>query len=213
MKAPTENLRKAEIAKAAERLFALTGYDATSIRDVAAAAGVNSALVRYHFGSKQDLYKALFERRYHDITAHRLKELDAIDLEPNSIDSLAYIVRIWIVPLFEMLNDPLCRDFARLLAHESLHSTNDDHGIFRAYLDPSAKKFIAAMQRIVPAAPRRDVVLSYLWMVTCVTCSEGISVRMKRLLGSGRSHIDPAYLPEKVSVFLTNGIWAMLHPE
>ena len=113
----------------------------------------------------------------------------------------------------EMLNDPLSADFAKLLANESLNSTNDDHGIFSACLDPSAKKFISKIQSIMPAVPRRDAVLSYLWMVTSVTSSEGVTVRLKRLLGPSRSHIDPMYLPEKVSIFLTHGIWAMLLPE
>jgi AcrR family transcriptional regulator len=44
------------LLSAAKRLFAARGMHGASVRDIAAAAGVNSALVRYHFGSKEGLY-------------------------------------------------------------------------------------------------------------------------------------------------------------
>lgn len=37
-------------------LFAKKGYDATSMRDIAAAAGVSKALLYHHFTSKEDIY-------------------------------------------------------------------------------------------------------------------------------------------------------------
>ena len=37
-------------------LFAEKGYDATSMRDIAAAAGVSKALLYHHFTSKEDIY-------------------------------------------------------------------------------------------------------------------------------------------------------------
>lgn len=46
---------------AARSLWATRGFAGASVRDVAAEAGVNSALVRYHFGSKQGLYKAVID--------------------------------------------------------------------------------------------------------------------------------------------------------
>jgi AcrR family transcriptional regulator len=47
---------KARIAGAARKLFLEQGYKATTVRAVAAAAGVDSALISYHFGSKQGLF-------------------------------------------------------------------------------------------------------------------------------------------------------------
>lgn len=43
---------------AGQRLFAEKGYTTTGVREVAAEAGVNSALVRRYFGSKEGLLRA-----------------------------------------------------------------------------------------------------------------------------------------------------------
>src|SRR3712207_1396081 len=48
-----------EIARAAARLFAETGYDATPVRMIAKAAGVTKPTLYYHFGSKEGLAQAL----------------------------------------------------------------------------------------------------------------------------------------------------------
>jgi AcrR family transcriptional regulator len=50
---------KDAIAEAARRLFAELGYDRTSLRAVARAAGVDPALVSHFFGSKQQLFVAV----------------------------------------------------------------------------------------------------------------------------------------------------------
>lgn len=49
---------KARIRDAALRLFAEQGFEATTIREIAAAAEVSSGLVRHHFGSKDALRAA-----------------------------------------------------------------------------------------------------------------------------------------------------------
>jgi AcrR family transcriptional regulator len=50
---------KGAILAAARAAFAERGYAATSIRRVAAAAGVDPALVHHYFGSKEDLFTAV----------------------------------------------------------------------------------------------------------------------------------------------------------
>ncbi len=47
----------------AERLFSQKGYDGTSVRDIAAEAGINTAMISYYFGSKEKLMEAIFERK------------------------------------------------------------------------------------------------------------------------------------------------------
>ncbi len=51
-----ESRTREEILAAARVRFAETGYDRTSLRGIAAAAGVDVALVSHYFGSKQRLF-------------------------------------------------------------------------------------------------------------------------------------------------------------
>jgi AcrR family transcriptional regulator len=48
------------LVRAALRLFAERGFDKTSTRDIAQAAGVNIAAISYYFGDKAGLYRAVF---------------------------------------------------------------------------------------------------------------------------------------------------------
>jgi AcrR family transcriptional regulator len=54
--APEQEDARGRLIDAAIALFAETGYEGTSVRDLATAAGVNVAAVSYHFGSKDALY-------------------------------------------------------------------------------------------------------------------------------------------------------------
>ncbi|WP_395311258.1 TetR family transcriptional regulator [Mycobacterium sp. AMU20-3851] len=49
------------ILRSARELFARNGFDKTSIRAIAADAGVDSALVHHYYGTKQELFAAAIE--------------------------------------------------------------------------------------------------------------------------------------------------------
>lgn len=53
-----------KLIEVAVPLFAIKGYAAVSIREIAAAAGINSALISYHFGGKSGLYTAVLEKEF-----------------------------------------------------------------------------------------------------------------------------------------------------
>ena len=46
-----------KILQAATMLFAQDNFSAVSIKQIAAASGVNSALISYYFGGKKNLYQ------------------------------------------------------------------------------------------------------------------------------------------------------------
>ncbi|MCK2213853.1 TetR/AcrR family transcriptional regulator [Actinomadura sp. ATCC 31491] len=52
------------IVKVATQLFAALGYDGTSTRQIAEAAGLNIATVNYHVGGKRELYLTVMERAH-----------------------------------------------------------------------------------------------------------------------------------------------------
>jgi AcrR family transcriptional regulator len=58
-----EQRRRTEtrILDAATRIFFAAGYDRTTIRAVASAAGVDAGLVMHYFGSKQELFRRVID--------------------------------------------------------------------------------------------------------------------------------------------------------
>ena len=52
---------RAKILAAAETLFAEHGFAGVGVRQIAAAASVNGAMIHYYFGNKENLYVAVIE--------------------------------------------------------------------------------------------------------------------------------------------------------
>lgn len=76
--------RQALVAAGAS-LFGEKGYDGASIEDVAARAGVNKALISYHFRGKRGLYA--------EILAHGFREIASrmVTVEARAVDTAAAV--------------------------------------------------------------------------------------------------------------------------
>lgn len=66
---PVEETRSA-ILDAALKLFSERGYEGAAMRDIAALAGVEHSLVRYHYSDKATLWRAALARLIVDMNAH-----------------------------------------------------------------------------------------------------------------------------------------------
>src|SRR5262250_2939023 len=71
MTRPSEVTRE-RIMRAAERLFAESGYDGTSIRAIVAKAKVNQAAINYHFDGKNGLYREVLRNAFRGLTENQL---------------------------------------------------------------------------------------------------------------------------------------------
>ncbi|MFI5888044.1 TetR family transcriptional regulator [Streptomyces sp. NPDC051554] len=78
---------RARLREAALELFAEHGFEATSTRAVAAAAGLSPALVTRHFGSKQGLREAVDEY----VLDHIGEQLRTLDPEKGVMTSLGEV--------------------------------------------------------------------------------------------------------------------------
>lgn len=50
------------------KLFAEKGYDKTSMQDIADAVGMSKGGIFHHFSSKEDIFNAVMERQFEQIT-------------------------------------------------------------------------------------------------------------------------------------------------
>ena len=85
---------KRKILEAAEELFFVKGYHATGIREIAQRAGVNSAMISYYFGGKENLYKELLAAHLDGMLSQVMK----LSVE-DEISFLAQFMRIHIETL------------------------------------------------------------------------------------------------------------------
>ena len=79
------------ILRAAERLFAAKGFDATSVSSVAEEAGVNKALVYYYFDSKADLLASLFTDMLDEMRARAGTASDSASLTDKIAREIAHL--------------------------------------------------------------------------------------------------------------------------
>lgn len=93
------------IMNAALPLFAEQNFSAVSTKDIASAAGLNTALIYYYFGSKEELYRrsvllavAQASQRFQDLTGRELSGVDLvhrwIDCHETEFDSVAQLLRM-----------------------------------------------------------------------------------------------------------------------
>jgi AcrR family transcriptional regulator len=117
---------KARILDAAELLFMEHGFEATSLRSLTSAAGVNLAAVNYHFGSKEELFQAVLTRRLDPMNQERIDLLAKVEREASGRAlSCEKILFAMLIPALRLARDERRggKNFLRLLG--------------RAYADPA----------------------------------------------------------------------------
>ncbi len=86
---------KRNILKAGLECFAAAGYNSTSLREIALQADISHGLLRYHFGSKDDLWRACVAFVTDQVADSQLSVLDQVTPE-NALESFEAIVRVFI---------------------------------------------------------------------------------------------------------------------
>ena len=76
---PTDT--RTQLLAAATPLFARKGLHGVSVREVARSAGVNLAMISYHFGGKEGLYAAVVEEQFARL--RQMAEVARMDIPPT----------------------------------------------------------------------------------------------------------------------------------
>jgi AcrR family transcriptional regulator len=155
-----EHSTKTAIMDAAERLFASSGFQATSLRTITAEAGANLGAVNYHFTSKDGLILAVLRRTFQPVNERRLRLLDELEAGAGGAPlPIEAILEAQFRPPLELVTKPGPGGwyFPRLLAF-----TFTEPG---AYLKPllqeeiavKTRRFQAALQRSCPTLTAAEV--------------------------------------------------------
>jgi AcrR family transcriptional regulator len=149
---------KNRILDAAEGLFAQQGFSATSLRAITAEAGVNLAAVNYHFGSKDGLLEAVFERRLGPLNDERLALLDEAESAPEGA-SLETVLQALVGPPLRLHRDDARGgpQFMRLMGRTLTEPIDNIQEIFLRQFREIADRFTTALTRTLPGLPAEEM--------------------------------------------------------
>ncbi|MDE1192896.1 MAG: TetR/AcrR family transcriptional regulator [Arachidicoccus sp.] len=91
--------KKTHILDIAIELFSQNGFEGTSMRDMASAAGVNIAMINYYFGTKEKLFEAIVESRS-NLSREMLEEIRT-DKKLSSIQKIEKLVDFHVEKVLE----------------------------------------------------------------------------------------------------------------
>lgn len=186
---------KDRILAAAEALFARQGFAATSLRNVIADAGVNLASVHYHFGSKEELVRAVFGWRFDPINKERQQLLSALEAEgpPSSVER---ILSCLLLPVLRAAREqPEGWSMVGALVGR-VHTEPDIaiRAIFYDQFEEVGDQFLHALGRALPRIPGEELFYRFHFSIAAMAASL-VNPEEIRFLSKGR--IDPTSDPER----------------
>lgn len=174
---------RARILEAAEAEFGDHGFDGVSVRQIALRAEVPVALINYHFGSKEGLYRAIFDMRAPMIVDQRLAGLRLAEMEPDRQRKVEMIVKAVLVPNLHMRSAEKSSSYARILAREVSDPKSLDRKVIEDYLDPVAYKVMDALHRAMPDRSIEEINWGYQAMLGVMVFTMADMGRISRLSG------------------------------
>ncbi|MEM7079421.1 MAG: TetR family transcriptional regulator [Pseudomonadota bacterium] len=192
-------LTREAILEAAITLFATHGYGGTSLRAIAELARVNIAAANYHFGSKENLFKAAFERCVAPINARRLARLQALGQQAKPPTSEA-IVRAFID--IELAQNP---QLAMMMARVFAESQSLVGPLLQQVFGALAQRYIAALELAQPDLPRPELEWRFHFLIGAMLQM----IRFDRPLefpGAQATKLPPAEQVEQLVRFVVAGL-------
>jgi len=188
---------KTRILDAAEKLFGMNGFDATSLRDITAEAQVNLAAVNYHFQSKDSLIDAVIERRILPINQRRFEMLDAAG-HPPSVDQ---IVEAFLAPMLMLEVLPAVPVIGRVLSNPSQFVER----VYKKHLQHVAERFSQAIREAIPGLSPEEAFWRLHFMAGCMTHILALSSVLPLISGQP---VDRHALMRRLVNFITAGLRA-----
>lgn len=200
-----------QILDVAERLFAEGGFGATSMRAITNEAGVNLAAVNYHFGSKDGLVQAIFERRLRPMNEERLRRLRALERDHDGAIPLDRLVGAFVAPALELSRDGAGGGarFIRLLGRSYTEPSETLQDSVRGMYREVIERFKPAFAASLPGLDHEELYWRMHFLVgTLAYCMSGSN--MMRLIATSHLAGDRGHeqLVQRLTAFVTAGMQA-----
>lgn len=97
LSADSADSSKRLLVAAAKKLFALKGFESTTVRELAEEAGVNPALINYHFETKEGLYRTVIAQ----FGKEKLAAAQRLLQGPNNLEEFRVRLQMFMEELFQ----------------------------------------------------------------------------------------------------------------
>ncbi len=153
---------KETILDAAEGLFARHGFHGVTIRQVAAEAGVDTALIHYYFGAKRELFDSVFLRRAEILNTARSVSMDAYEKSHPGAMTVEGVIEAFIEPLLRISQDggQGWKSYFALVAQVNNTPAWGGETMAR-FFDPVVHRLVDTLKVVRPDAEYRDLYWSY----------------------------------------------------
>ncbi|UOA29136.1 TetR/AcrR family transcriptional regulator [Pseudosulfitobacter sp. DSM 107133] len=198
------------VLDAAERCFAATGFDAVTIRQIAAEAGVTLGVVGFHGGSKETLFRTVLSRRVETLNKLRREALAAL------LDAGGYTLRdlidAYITPYLDIASrgNAQWRAYAQLIAR--IVADDRYYAEAKHLYDPVATEFMDAMSELHPAADRHQLATALTLSVSAMLSIVASRARIEGLSGHAGPQTPLGYRRLLLD-FCAAGFMQVLSPE
>jgi AcrR family transcriptional regulator len=198
----------------ARKLFAVYGYNATTMRMICAAAEVNPSSVYHHFGSKQGVLRGVCEHLFEPVQRERAKRLAAVFAKPGSARPDLYdVLTAFIGPAIELARDSrLGATVNRLAGHLATDPTPEVRAVIATIHDALTREFVSALRGACPdlEGDQRFVALQCAFGALLFVQSD--PGRIEQVSGLRLRHVDTQRVTELVVNFIAGGLQALSSP-
>lgn len=198
----------ARILEAAERLFSTRGIDGVSLREITAAAGVNSAALHYHFGSKEAVLEELFALRARPIAERREQLLGKLKLDKHGRPVLEDVLRAFLKPALDALNTPDGIAFTLLRARIVFEREEVKREALRKAFDHSSEMALQALAKALPKLSPRDLYWRFHFLLGSMVYTMASPGRIESITKGGINTSDPQAALEQLVRFAAAGFRA-----
>lgn len=200
----------AAILDAAESLFSQHGFDAVTLRQVAADAGVDTALVHYYFSTKRGLFDAVFLRRAQILNDERLRALEAYQREAGAGMTVEGVMAAFLRPVLDPSTHagPGWRNYFALVAQVNNTPVWGGETMTR-YFDPVIHRMIDLLRQVLPEARDENLYWAYHMLSGALTLTLGQTGRLDLLSGGLCRSDDLDTAGERMIAFAAAGFQAL----
>jgi AcrR family transcriptional regulator len=196
---------RTRILDAAELLFSERGFDAVSLREITAAAQVNNAAVFYHFGHKDDLFAAVFERRSAPLERERQRRLDLLLAGPRAGLTVESLIEAYLAPglIVGFGSNEARMRFGRLRARITAETDARVRELLRRYYREPGRRFLEGMARLLPKLSAKDLQWRFHVMIATIIYTMGKPGRVQAVADEPPARTyDPDDMEEAVRVLV-----------